>query len=214
MSKQFRCECCDYETDVKCNYNKHMNSLKHKEVEASKNDLIEIEEEFVAEEFKQIEDCNYSISNLGRIRNDKTNRIMKLSKDTNGYYIVLFYNSIDKVNKCKLVHRLIAQAFIPNPDNKPLIDHIDGNRTNNTFSNLRWATSQENARNRKKRTGTSSQYKGVSFNKRDNNWRPSIMINGKTIHLGTYETEIQAGQAYNDYIIEHKLEEFFVLNNL
>tara|TARA_R110000822_G_scaffold224614_1_gene357557 strand:- start:138 stop:713 length:576 start_codon:yes stop_codon:yes gene_type:complete len=189
-----------------------MNSLKHKEVEASKNDLIEIEEEFVAEEFMQIEDYNYSVSNLGRIRCDTTNKIRKPSKDTNGYYIVLMYNSIDKVNKCKSVHRLIAQAFIPNLENKELIDHIDGNRTNNILSNLRWATSQENARNRKKRTGTSSQYKGGYFNKRNNNWRSAIMINGKTIHLGTYETEIQAGQAYNNYIIEHKLEEFFLLN--
>ena len=46
-----------------------------------------------------------------------------------------------------LVHRLVAAAFIPNPDNKPEIDHIDTNRSNNTVSNLRWCTKQENRMN-------------------------------------------------------------------
>lgn len=211
MSKLFRCECCEYETDVKCNYTKHMTTLRHKEVEDSKKD-VEIEEEFVAEEFREIEDFNFSISNLGRVRNDKTRKIRKPSKDTNGYFIVTLLK--DSKSYCKSVHRLIAHAFIPNPYDKPVIDHIDGNKTNNTFSNLRWATSQENARNRKKRTGTSSQYKGCYFNKINKTWRSQIMINGKTIHFGTFETEIQAGQSYNNYIMEHNLQEFFKLNSI
>ena len=53
--------------------------------------------------------------------------------------------------KCKtyLVHRLIAETFIPNPENKPCIDHIDRNRDNNDVSNLRWVTIKENAYNQK-----------------------------------------------------------------
>ena len=53
--------------------------------------------------------------------------------------------------KCKTyhVHRLIAETFIPNPDNKPCIDHIDRNRANNDVSNLRWVTTKENAYNQK-----------------------------------------------------------------
>jgi hypothetical protein len=54
-----------------------------------------------------------------------------------------------KINKkTTLIHRLLALTFIPNPDNKPLIDHIDRNRSNNKISNLRWASWVENMNNK------------------------------------------------------------------
>lgn len=63
-----------------------------------------------------------------------------------GYYCVALLDGNGKIKLCK-VHRLVATAFIPNPDNKPQIDHIDGNTKNNNVWNIRWATASENVRN-------------------------------------------------------------------
>lgn len=86
---------------------------------------------------------NYSINRLGQVRNDNTG-LMKTAyvNPTNDYLTVDLYkdNKSEKVT----VHRLLAEAFIPNPDGKPCIDHKDGNRRNNALCNLRWATYSEN----------------------------------------------------------------------
>ena len=83
----------------------------------------------------------YQISNLGNVKNLKTSYILK-GVDTRGYLRVGF----TKNKKVKLfrIHRLVAEAFIPNPYNKPEINHIDGNKHNNKITNLEWCTSQEN----------------------------------------------------------------------
>lgn len=87
--------------------------------------------------------ANYSISEGGEIRNDVTGRTKKpYTNKRNGYLYVDLYENNKSV---KLpVHRLIAEAFIPNPESKPCIDHKDGNRQNNAIENLRWATYSEN----------------------------------------------------------------------
>lgn len=86
---------------------------------------------------------NYSINELGQIRNDLTGRIKTAyTNPANGYLTVDLYK--DNKSQKVTVHRLLAEAFIPNPENKPCIDHKDGNRQNNELSNLRWATFSEN----------------------------------------------------------------------
>lgn len=92
------------------------------------------------------ENNNYSINENGEIKNNITNNIKKPTLNiSNGYYYVDLWK--DNKNKKYPVHRLVANNFIPNPQNKPTVDHADGDRTNNSISNLRWATySEQNSR--------------------------------------------------------------------
>ena len=84
---------------------------------------------------------NYAVSNLGRVKSKKTGKLLK-SYQTRGYLRVSLYN--DAGRKCKLVHRLVAEAFIPNPDNKSDVNHINGCKTDANACNLEWATASEN----------------------------------------------------------------------
>ena len=148
------------------------------------------------EEFRTcIENVKYSVPNFGRVRNNKTNKIIKGSL-RDGYLRIIY--RLDGSRTRVPIHRLVSNAFIPNPDDKPLIDHIDNNRTNNNVSNLRWCTFQENGQNRCVNSNNSTQIKGVYFrkdmkDKEDNlNWRAMIMHNGKPIKLGSFKTKEEA----------------------
>ena len=84
----------------------------------------------------------YSITNDGRLYSNRRNKFLRPSTDKYGYlYYVI---SIDGVRKTLKAHRLVAQAFIPNPKNKPQVNHIDSNRQNNNVKNLEWVTAKEN----------------------------------------------------------------------
>lgn len=89
----------------------------------------------------------YQVSNLGRIKSFhfKSEKILRLCKDKDGYiYVGLSKGGIVKLLK---VHRLVASAFILNPNNLPQIDHINAVKTDNRVENLRWTTAKENIRN-------------------------------------------------------------------
>ena len=99
-------------------------------------------------EFYKIEDFDYEINKDGvvrRIHKTVASKVRAQHIDTRGYYsITLYKNGIDYRRS---VHRLLAQIFIPNPDNKPCVDHINRNRTDNRLENLRWVTYSENNKN-------------------------------------------------------------------
>ena len=96
------------------------------------------------ETFVEIEGFeNYEVSNLGKIRNIKSGRTLKPSLNQSGY-LGLRLCGHDK-RKYLLLHRILATAFIDNPEGKPQVNHIDENKLNNDLNNLEWCTARENA---------------------------------------------------------------------
>ena len=102
----------------------------------------------------------YEVSNLGNVKslNKRKGRILKPIKDHFGYLRVNLYNSEYKIHK---VHRLVAEAFIPNPNNYPIINHKDEDKTNNRVENLEWCDHKYNnnygtVRERRRKTATNN----------------------------------------------------------
>lgn len=120
----------------------------------------------------------YQVSNLGRIKSIRNNKILSLRKDYRGYLDILL--SVNGIKKRYKVHRLVGMAFIPNPDNLPQINHKDENKENNNVLNLEWCTNKYNMN-----YGTAPKRRLESFkktlksqtNKRNNNlWQPKKII--------------------------------------
>ena len=156
---------------------------------------------------------NYEISNLGNCRNIKTNKNLKYTMMTGGYKKYGLYNYDEngkRTEKSLSIHRLIATHFIPNPENKLQVDHIDNDRLNNSIDNLRWATNGENGRNKTKKINTTSKYFGVSYNKHRNKWDCVIQINRKQYHK-QFDTEHEAAVKRDEFILDNDLK-YFKLN--
>ena len=150
---------------------------------------------------------NYQVSNVGRVRNATTGRILKLTVKNSGYQIVSLYN--DEGMKVFSVHVLVAQEFLvkpPDEDERLEVDHINRCKTDNQVCNLRYVSHSQNMMNRMKQTrrATSSQYKGVQWNKLRQKWKASIKLEGRQIYLGLYTCEEEAALAY-----DLKAEEIF-----
>ena len=108
----------------------------------------------------------YKVSNKGRIKtidlkNNKKVKILKLKKDSRGYYYITMVIKGERKNF--RVHRLVAETFIPNTDNKPCVDHINTIKTDNRVQNLRWVTHKENMHNETTEQHVSNAIKGRKY---------------------------------------------------
>jgi hypothetical protein len=139
---------------------------------------------------------NYSVSNLGNVKNNKTGKILKPQINGlqgNQYKTVTLCE--DGLKECWKIHKLVAEAFIPNPLNKKSVDHIDNNRFNNVVDNLRWATQSENGMNKSMHSNSTTGVKGVHYYKPLNKWVAHICVNRLRRHIGYFETKEEATKA-------------------
>lgn len=89
--------------------------------------------------YEPVRNPRYEVSNLGRVRDTKTGRILKESRNRDGGYLRVYVNG-----RKEYTHRLVADAFFSGDHSKMDVNHIDGNKDNNTLTNLEWCSRKEN----------------------------------------------------------------------
>ncbi len=175
-----------------------------------------------------IQNFPYEISESGNVRRQKEHRsnwknkeIIQPYLNNKGYKCVHLYKN------CKMysfqIHRLIAVAFIPNPNDLPEINHIDGNPLNNSISNLEWCTHQYNMQHAwdtdlhdrnlpanagVKRKKSSSKYHGVSWSEERKKWCVQLKYKKKLYLSKRFVDEIEAAKAVDKVIKANNLEQF------
>lgn len=161
---------------------------------------------------------NYEISSKGQIKSKFKNRIMKTWIINSGYEIISLKD--DKGMTVRwLVHRLVATAFLPNPNKLPIVNHKDGNKKNNEVDNLEWCTNSDNilhardlglnpynfptkGRKLSGKKKSLSNYHGVSFDKNRGKWIGLLRVNGKNYKQKRFDTELEAAKHYNSLVLE------------
>lgn len=151
----------------------------------------------------------YEVSNLGRVKSLQgkkgDNYILSPISNVDGYCVVGLRKK--GIYKQFRIHRIVAKHFIPNPENKSTVNHIDGNKQNNCVSNLEWCTMRENIKHayanrliecekiskskidpKNINKNNTSGRKGVCFDKHSGKWKSYIRIKKKLYHLGLFET--------------------------
>lgn len=145
----------------------------------------------------------YEVSDLGKVRNVKTQCIMKGKIDKDGYWQVCMHVRGMNYKKSLSVHRLVARAFIPMVEHMDQVDHVDRDRTNNHADNLRWCNSQINNCNRKDQSQFGAHLTEMTLRKHEY-WR--VNFNGKGVKIlknfNKKNTPLYDAQRFRDILAE------------
>ena len=158
----------------------------------------------------------YEVSSHGRVNSLQDNhgrpvrKAKTISTSWNGQYlsVQLF---VKDVKYYKSAHRLVAEAFLPNPTNLPQVNHIDGVKTNNHVSNLEWCTAQQNIQHAYatglnpgsgdslvgNKWGSTSSYHNVTWDKSRGKWKATMKVKRKMIFQKRFDTEVEAALYVN-----------------
>lgn len=153
----------------------------------------------------------YMVSTLGRVMSliSGEEKILKPWLTRLGYLQVGLYLEGERKH---LVHRLVAEAFLENWDENLTVNHRNYVKTDNRVENLELMSRSQNSSNQNKE-GRTSRYLGVSWNKRDKNWRAHIKRDGKPFHIGYFDDEKKTAVARDKYVIDHGWEKDYQMNN-
>jgi len=142
----------------------------------------------------------YQVSNEGRVKSLRWKTPWILNRATNkyGYFIVTLFK--DKKGKTKTIHQLVAAAFLGHIPNGYVlvVDHINHNPKDNRVENLQIITHRENMSKDKFRLNPKSQYVGVVLQQKSKKWIASIGVKYKHFHIGVFDNEIDAANAYKE----------------
>ena len=137
----------------------------------------------------------YKVSNLGQVKGRK-GWILKPNVNKLGYKSVSLYTTKTEY-KSTMISRIVALSFIPNPENKPHVDHINRNTGDNRLENLRWVTRSENQSNRGVCFGET---RGICWDEGHQAYKISITENGKTTNYGRKKT-LEEAIKFRDQVV-------------
>lgn len=144
------------------------------------------------EKWKILEENNiYSISNLGRIKNNITNILLHPDIHNKGYYRITIRIKGHKTTL--FIHRLVAKYFVNNFSNYNVVDHIDGNKLNNVYTNLRWCSIKENTNN----INTKDNIKIGILNSDKGNKRIVLLLDKNNNIVKEFRSAKQAAEYFN-----------------